>query len=88
MMGDGLLNEVKSLLAFQHFNALQTVGYTELFEHLNGKLNLEDAVVRIKQNTRKYAKRQMTWIKKNSSVHWLENDPLKEVLGVYERTKI
>ncbi len=88
MMGDGLLNEVKSLLAFQHFNALQTVGYTELFEHLNGKLNLEDAVIRIKQNTRKYAKRQLTWIRKNSSVHWLENDPLKEVLGVYEGTKI
>lgn len=88
MMEEGLLDEVKSLIPYQHFNALQTVGYTELFEHLNGKLNLENAVTRIKQNTRQYAKRQMTWIRKNSSVHWLEKDPLKEILEFSERIKI
>ncbi len=88
MMEEGLLDEVRSLLPYQHFNALQTLGYTELFEHLNGKLNLENAVIRIKQNTRQYAKRQMTWIRKNSYVHWLEKDPLKEILEVSERIKI
>ena len=84
MMETGLLEEVRSLLAFQHLNALQTVGYTELFEYLNGDSDLPDAVLRIKQNTRHYAKRQMTWFRKNPFIHWVEKNPLKEILGYYQ----
>jgi tRNA dimethylallyltransferase len=63
-MEAGLLNEVRSLLLYQHINALQTVGYKELFDYLNGKINLENGIEEIKKNTRHYAKRQMTWFKK------------------------
>jgi tRNA dimethylallyltransferase len=58
MMEEGLLNEVRSLMAFRHLNALQTVGYSELFDHLDGKISLNEAVERIKINTRQYAKRR------------------------------
>src|SRR5579864_8828028 len=76
MVSAGLLEEVRSLLPFQHLNALQTVGYAELFQYLQNKLSLEEAVTLIKQNTRHYAKRQITWQNKNKHVIWLheEND--------------
>jgi tRNA dimethylallyltransferase len=61
MMEQGLLEEVRSLLPYRHLNALQTVGYRELFEYMDGACSLEDAVAKIKQHTRHYAKRQMTW---------------------------
>jgi tRNA dimethylallyltransferase len=72
MMQDGLLEEVKGLLPMVHLNALQTVGYQEIFAHLRGELSLQDAVQQIKQHTRQYAKRQMTWFKKDSQINWLE----------------
>lgn len=64
MMDDGLLNEVKSLFPFRHLNALQTVGYKELFDYFEGKISLENAIEEIKKNTRHYAKRQMTWFRR------------------------
>ena len=64
MMDDGLLEEVKSLYPFRHTNALQTVGYRELFDYIEGKHSLEFSIEEIKKNTRRYAKRQMTWFKK------------------------
>ena len=72
MMGDGLLEEVKGLLPMAHLNALQTVGYQEIFAHLRGEISLQDAVLQIKQHTRQYAKRQMTWFTKDTAVNWLE----------------
>jgi len=72
MMQDGLLEEVKALFPMAHLNALQTVGYQEIFAHLRGELSLQDAVLQIKQHTRQYAKRQMTWFKKDSQINWLE----------------
>jgi tRNA dimethylallyltransferase len=71
MMQSGLLEEAKSLFPFRHLNALQTVGYQELFDYLEGKTDISRAVELIKQHTRQYAKRQMTWFKKNSSIHWV-----------------
>ncbi|MBK8496061.1 MAG: tRNA (adenosine(37)-N6)-dimethylallyltransferase MiaA, partial [Chitinophagaceae bacterium] len=68
MMKAGLLDEVKKLVPFKKLNALQTVGYRELFGHLAGDLLLQDAVEIIKINTRQYAKRQMTWFKKDEEV--------------------
>lgn len=70
MMEDGLLDEVKNLLPYKHLNALQTVGYRELFDCLEGKMSLEKAVEKIKQNTRHYAKRQLTWFKADTAMRW------------------
>ncbi len=64
MMSEGLLEEVKSVLNFKHINSLQTVGYRELFEYFEGEVTLEKAIELIKRNTRRYAKRQITWFKK------------------------
>ena len=71
MMNAGLLEEVSSLLAFRNLNALHTVGYSELFDHIDGKISLKDAVEKIKQNTRNYAKRQMTWFRKDKEIKWI-----------------
>lgn len=68
MMETGLLEETRRLLPFRDLNALQTVGYQELFEYLDGKASLEEAVEKIKQNSRRYAKRQKTWFRKDP--HW------------------
>jgi tRNA dimethylallyltransferase len=75
MMEEGLLQEVTSLFPNATMNALQTVGYKEIFAHLRGEISLQDAVAQIKQNTRQYAKRQMTWFKKDAAVNWLELNP-------------
>ena len=72
MMEEGLLQEVKSLLPNAQVNALQTVGYQEIFAHLRGEITLQDAVAQIKQHTRQYAKRQMTWFTKDNQINWLE----------------
>ena len=64
MMDDGLLDEVKQLIPFKHYNALQTVGYKELFAYFNNEIDLVDAVELIKRNSRRFAKRQITWLKK------------------------
>jgi tRNA dimethylallyltransferase len=64
MMEEGLLDEVEKLLPFRHLNALQTVGYKELFDYFDGKISLDNAIAEIKKNTRHFAKRQITWFKK------------------------
>jgi tRNA dimethylallyltransferase len=81
MMQDGLLNEVKSLYPYKNLNALQTVGYQEIVDHLDGKISLENAIALIKQHTRQYAKRQMTWFKKDNSIHWVNaaEEPLVQI---------
>jgi len=84
MMEAGLLNEVKNLLPYKMLNALQTVGYKELFDHLQGDISLDDAVAQIKTNTRQYAKRQMTWFKKDRSINWFH---LQELEGMKELIK-
>lgn len=71
MMQSGLLEEAKRLFPLRQLNALQTVGYQELFDYLEAKTDLNRAVELIKQHTRQYAKRQMTWFKKDSSIHWV-----------------
>lgn len=71
MMEQGLLDEVTALLPYQKLSALNTVGYTELFDHLHGKASLDESVDAIKLNTRHYAKRQLTWFNKDKEVIWL-----------------
>lgn len=73
MFADGLVEEVRTLLPYRFNNALQTVGYAEIFEYFDGKISLDVAKEMIKQNTRHYAKRQMTWFRKEQGIHWVEN---------------
>jgi tRNA dimethylallyltransferase len=83
MIFDGLINEVKSLSRFiagTKLNALQTVGYKELFEHLEGKTDLTRAIELIKQNTRNFAKRQMTWFRKDLEIKWFNPDEVLAIL--------
>lgn len=72
MLENGLLEEVKQLRAHKDLNALQTVGYRELFQYFDGTLTLEKAVEEIKKNTRRFAKRQGTWFRKNQQIHWFD----------------
>lgn len=72
MMKDGLLKEARSVMAYRGKSSLQTVGYREMFDHIDGKISLEDAVRQIKLHTRQYAKRQMTWFKKDPEFAWYD----------------
>lgn len=81
MMEAGLLDEVQAVQSYTSLPALQTVGYTELFDYLQGKCSLDIAVGKIKQHTRNYAKRQMTWFKKDTKFQWFAPDGLDAVLA-------
>jgi tRNA dimethylallyltransferase len=70
MVQQGLVEEVRGLIAYQGLNALQTVGYRELLDHFAGKISLLQAIEAIKMSTRQYAKRQMTWFKKDATISW------------------
>ncbi len=90
MMEEGLLEEVRGLLLRKHLNALQTVGYRELFEYLEGKVSLEKAVENIKTNTRRFAKRQLTWYRKDEGILWFDwQSPLEEIINtVNEKARL
>ena len=80
MMQQGLLDEVKSVYPKRHLNSLNTVGYKELFDYIDGKCTLEQAVEQIKINTRQYAKRQMTWLRKNNDYQWFTIDEVEIII--------
>ena len=73
MMENGLLDEVKKLYEFKNLNALNTVGYSEIFRYLDGDITLDEAIDFIKINTKKYSKRQVTWFKRNKEIIWYDN---------------
>jgi tRNA dimethylallyltransferase len=81
MMELGLLDEVRQLLPYRNYNALNTVGYTELFEYLDEKTDLASAVSMIKQNTRRFAKRQLTWFRRDEETKWFEPNDKQAVLN-------
>lgn len=72
MMDDGLVEEVRSLAGYRHLTALQTVGYKEVFDYLDGAASLDETVGLIQRNTRHYAKRQLTWWRRDASIRWLQ----------------
>lgn len=80
MFKQGLAEEAKNLLPFKNHNALQTVGYRELFNYFDGKCTLEDAKELIKQNTRRFAKRQLTWFRREKDIKWFKPDELDKVI--------
>ena len=81
MMSDGLLEEVKALYPKKELNALNTVGYKELFDYLDGRWPLEEAVERIKGNTRRYARKQLTWYKKDEHIRWFHPDDKQSLMN-------
>ena len=81
MMEAGLLEEVKQLYLHKKLHTLNSVGYTELFDFIEDKITLEDAVALIKQNTRNYAKRQMTWFKKDDGIKWFQPEQKEEIMN-------
>ncbi len=81
MMEQGLLGEAKSLYPKRHLNALNTVGYKELFAYFDGSCTLEDAIEQIKIHTRQYAKRQMTWLRKDRGYQWIMPEDIDVVVG-------
>jgi len=87
MIEKGLEKEVESLMAYKDHTALKTVGYSEFFDYFDEKTDLEKCIELIKRNSRRYAKRQMTWFKKNKDIHWFNAEDKTEVLN-HLNTKI
>lgn len=81
MINEGLVEEARAMYPQRHLNSLNTVGYKELFEYFDGKVSLNDAIEQIKIDTRQYAKRQMTWLRKNNDYEWFECDRLDDMLA-------
>ena len=81
MMQQGLLDEAKALYPMRQMNALNTVGYKELFDYLDGRWPLEEAVERIKGNTRRYARKQLTWYKKDPQIRWFHPDDKEQIIS-------
>ena len=81
MMSEGLLEEAKSLYPKRQMNALNTVGYKEMFAYLDGVWTLEEAVERIKGNTRRYARKQLTWYKKDEQIRWFHPDDKEKIIS-------
>ncbi len=82
MVNDGLIGEVKGLEKFKHLNALNTVGYKEIIQYFDGIYTLDEAIEKIKTNTRRYAKRQLTWFKRDKDIQWFHPDEVDEVVSL------
>lgn len=88
MVESGLVNEAKSLLPHKYLNALNTVGYKELFKYLEGEWTLEFAISEIKKNTRRFAKRQLTWYRKDESIMWFDYlEDVNQIISYIENKK-
>lgn len=85
MIDNGLIEEVKSVFHLKESTPLKTVGYTELFSYLNGTITLEEAILLIKQNTRRYAKRQLTWFRKHTDASWIDYTTTEEMADLIIR---
>jgi len=88
MINEGLLEEAKALYQHKELNALQTVGYRELFQFLDNEITLDFAISEIKKNTRRFAKRQNTWFKKNSEIKWFDFEETSEKIISYITSKL
>ena len=85
MIEEGLIEEAKSLVEFKQCNALNTVGYKELFEHFESKTSLEKAIDLIKRNSRRYAKRQLSWFRRDHEIKWFHPDQKREIIEYLEK---
>ncbi len=85
MIQQGLIDEARQLFPYKHLNALNTVGYKELFEYFDKKIDLADAIEQIKRNTRRYARRQITWFKRYERAQWFHPDNRNEIFNYVEQ---
>lgn len=85
MIDDGLIDEARSVYQYKTLNSLNTVGYRELFDHFDGNISLETAIELIKRNTRRYARRQITWFNKDQSITWFEPKNVSEIISFIEQ---
>jgi len=88
MLAQGLVDEARKLYPFRHLNALNTVGYKEIFAYFDGDMNIEKAAEQIKINTRQYAKRQMTWFRKNKQYNWFHPENVTEILECIQKSAV
>ena len=89
MLANGLIDEARSLMDFRKYVALQTVGYSELFRYFDGEWNLDFAVEEIKKNSRRFAKRQLTWYRKETNIHWVNfENSVQESLSLLRNLNI
>ncbi len=87
MVKDGLVEEAKLLHTFANLNALQTVGYQELFDFFEHKISLDKAIELIKRNSRRYAKRQMTWLRKDDEIHWFKSEQGNKIMELIQSSQ-
>jgi len=80
MMAQGFLEEARRVFPLRHENALNTVGYKELFRHFDGEWSLDEAVERIKGNTRRYMRKQLTWFKRDENIHWFHPEQGQDII--------
>ena len=85
MIADGLIDEAKRVYPYRHLNSLNTVGYKELFAHFDGDCTLEFAIEKIKQNSRIYSRKQMTWFRRDDSIHWFHSDETEAIIKYLEK---
>ncbi|SFF76175.1 tRNA (adenosine(37)-N6)-dimethylallyltransferase MiaA [Sunxiuqinia elliptica] len=85
MIAEGLEDEARKIYPFRHLNSLNTVGYKELFAHFDGAISLEKAIELIKRNTRRYARKQLTWLRKDEHINWFHPDNLDEIITFTEQ---
>lgn len=88
MIEDGLVEEAKSVVSYRNLNSLNTVGYKEIFKYLDGEWDLPFAIEKIKQNSRIYSKKQMTWFKRDEEIKWFHPDQEQEILEYLQKTRI
>lgn len=81
MIHDGLIQEALNVYEYKNLNALNTVGYKEIFEYLDGLCTLENAIFRIKSNTHKYCRKQLTWFRRDPNIHWFSPDNIEEIIN-------
>ena len=81
MMEAGLLAEARSVYSYRNLNSLNTVGYKELFNFLDGNCTLDEAIDLIRRNSRKYARKQLTWFRKDGEIHWFEPEQVQEIIA-------
>ena len=84
MIAEGLEAEARAMLPHRHHNALRTVGFSEMFDYFDGKTSFEEAVELIKRNSRRYAKRQMTWFRRDEEIRWFDHPVIEDVVAYLE----
>ena len=86
MFNLGVVNEAKKMYEHRHLNSLNTVGYKELFDYLDGLTTLEETIMKIQSNTRRYARKQLTWLKKDKDIRWFHPQDIDKIIGYISKT--